>query len=186
MRRREGTALRWDLVAAGALTLAGVILLVTIVTGPARLGAVITGLARIPGDAALPADEAAVFWRLLVGTLLGSVALGFVIARGAAKQPRDVECTLAVVAVLVCPALAVGTLEGQQAGLVIGALLGVGLARLGARVSRGPASDRRAGFQPRTPIRSDAGPRDSSPLCSVVAPCHAGASPRLEATRPRT
>jgi apolipoprotein N-acyltransferase len=137
MRRREGTAVRWDLVAAGALTLAGVIVLVTIVTGPARLGAVITALARIPSDAALPADEAAVVWRLLVGTLLGSAALGFVIARGAAKQPRDAECTLAVVAVLVCPALAVGTLEGQQAGLVIGALLGAGLARLGARLTRG-------------------------------------------------
>ena len=136
VRGREGATLRWDLVAAGAATLLAVILLVTIVTGPARLGDVLMRLARIPNDAALPADDVAVLWRVLVGTLLGSVALGFVIARAAAKQARQLECTLAVIAVLVCPALVVGTLEGEQAGLVIGALLGVALARLGARITR--------------------------------------------------
>lgn len=137
VRRREGSAVRWDLVAAGAATLLGVIVLVTVVTGPDRLGAVLARLARIPDAAASPADEIAVLWRLILGALLGSVALGVVIARRAAGRPRRLECTLAAIAILVAPALAVGTLDGQQAGLVVGAMLGVGLARLGARVGRG-------------------------------------------------
>ena len=137
VRRREGAAVRWGLVVAGALTLLGVILLVTIVTGPDRLGAVLTLLARVPNDAALPADNVAVLWRLLLGTLLGSVALGFVIARGATNESHGFERTLAVIAVLVCPALALGTLEGQQAELVISVLLSVYLAKLGARITRG-------------------------------------------------
>jgi hypothetical protein len=136
VRRRQGAAVRWGLVAAGAATLLGVILLVTIVTGPTRLGTVMAMLARIPNDA-LPADDVAAFWRLLVGMVLGSVALGVVIARRAARQPRAVECTLAAIAVLVCPAMTLGTLEGEHAGLVIGALLGVGLALLGGRLTRG-------------------------------------------------
>jgi apolipoprotein N-acyltransferase len=145
VRRREGAPVRWDLVAAGAATLLGVILLVTIVTGPSHLGAVIKGLARIPTSVSVPADDLAVFWRLLVGVMLGSAALGAVTARGAPKQARHVECTLAVIAVLVCPALAVGTLEGQQAGVVIGALLGAGLARLGARITSGAQSTTQPG-----------------------------------------
>jgi uncharacterized membrane protein YgdD (TMEM256/DUF423 family) len=65
---------------------------------------------------------------------------GAVIAR-LARTPKGergprLELAMAVLAFLVLPAVLFGTLEGEQAGLVISALLAIGLALFAGRIYR--------------------------------------------------
>ena len=77
--------------------------------------------------------------------LLPAVTIGCLVAGAAltrvARVPRGergprLELAMAVMAVLVVPAVLFGTLEGEQAGLVISALLAFGLASFAARLYR--------------------------------------------------
>jgi hypothetical protein len=136
VRKKEGAPIAWPLVGEGAVAMLGAIVLVTLMTGPSHIGMVLRLLARRVADGSVPPDlEFAAAWRLLLGTLVGSLVLGFVVAKRAKGEKRPLERALAVVAVWAAPAFAIGTLEGQQAGLVIGALLGILLARLGGKLA---------------------------------------------------
>ena len=76
--------------------------------------------------------------------LLPAVAIACMVAGAAvtrvARAPRGqgprLELAVAVLAVLVVPAVLVGTLEGEQAGLVISALLAMGLTFFAGRIYR--------------------------------------------------
>jgi hypothetical protein len=57
-----------------------------------------------------------------------------VVARRAGER-APLETAVAALLVVVAPALAVGTLEGEQAGLVLSALATIGLALLGGRLA---------------------------------------------------
>jgi hypothetical protein len=72
--------------------------------------------------------------RLFPVAALGCALAGGVLAwRQRASAP--LEATISVIAVLVVPAVLFGTLEGEQAGLVMGALAGVGLALWAGRLT---------------------------------------------------
>jgi hypothetical protein len=83
----------------------------------------------VPGVSANEAFHVGV--TLVPLAVLGSLACGALVrARGGARQ----EIIVALLAILAVPALVLGTLEGEQAGLVIGALIAVALGLLGARL----------------------------------------------------
>jgi predicted amidohydrolase len=126
-RSQAGLAVRWPLVAVGAAALFGAILLaLALFAGPGKLGVALALLTHRSAGA----DETVAFsvgLRLIPAAILGCIAAGFAIAwRARGRAP--LEAALAVLAVLVAPALAVGTLEGEQAGLVITALSAVAVA----------------------------------------------------------
>ena len=133
-RARAGMPVRWKLVAVGAAALAGAIVAGTIILcGPGQVGLALALLAHrtlTPGSADVAFSTAL---RLFPVAALGCAAAGVAIARqNCGKAP--LESALAVLAIVVVPALAFGTLEGEQAGLVLTALAGIGLAALGARL----------------------------------------------------
>jgi apolipoprotein N-acyltransferase len=136
-RSRGGNPIRWPLVAMGAAVLLGAILLcAAIFAGPSRIGLALDLVAHRNLPPSLSPDVSfATGLAIAGGVLLGSLALGVVLTRKARAQV-PLEAALAVLAVMVAPALALGTLEGEQAGLVIAALVAIALSRLSARFTR--------------------------------------------------
>jgi len=133
-RTRGGKRVQWPLVGAGAATLLGaLVLVVTVFAGPSRVGLGLVLLAHRALPSGVSADVAfsTGLW-VAAGALLGALLAGALVSRRA-KAKVPLETALAVLAVLVVPALLLGTLEGEQAGLVIAALIAIGVARLSAR-----------------------------------------------------
>jgi apolipoprotein N-acyltransferase len=133
-RARAGAPVRWRLVAVGAAALAATVIAgLAILAGPDDVG---TGLALMLHRNIAGGEKLAfsVGLRLVAAVGLGCLLAGAAVTR-AARGRAPLETALAVVAVLVAPALAVGTLEGEQAGLVLSALAGIALARGGARLA---------------------------------------------------
>ena len=139
-RSRGGQPVRWQLVAAGAGALAAtIIVLAAVFCGPGHLRVVFQLLTH--RKLTVDADESfTVGVHLLPAVTIACLVAGAVVARLARtpvgeRGPR-LEMAMAVLAILVVPAVLVGTLEGEQAGLVISALLAVGLAFFAGRLSR--------------------------------------------------
>jgi apolipoprotein N-acyltransferase len=130
-----GRPVRWTLVAAGAAALVATLAVgVTVLCGPSKLLLALQLVMHrnIPAGAADDAFSVGV--RLFPVAALGCALAGGVLAwRQRASAP--LEATLSVIAVLVVPAVLFGTLEGEQAGLVMGALAGVGLALWAGRLT---------------------------------------------------
>jgi apolipoprotein N-acyltransferase len=147
-RAKAGRPIRWELAAVGAaaLLLAAVVI-TALLAGPSRVGLALNLLAHRTIENS--SDDAAVAFRtglvLVLAVALGCLASGFAVMRRA-REPRPLETAVGVLLVLVLPAVALGTLEGEQAGLVIGALLAVGVALLGGRLARASASANRRGM----------------------------------------
>jgi apolipoprotein N-acyltransferase len=139
-RTRGGHPVRWRLVAVGAGTLAaGIVVLAAVFCGPGHLRLVAQLLAH--RTLTVPPDESfSVAMHLLPGVVIALLAAGAVTVR-VSRTPRDepmprLEMAMAVLAILVLPAVLFGTLEGEQAGLVIAALLAIGVTFFGGRVYR--------------------------------------------------
>src|SRR6185503_3050787 len=120
---------------AGAL-LGGALAVSAILSGPARLGLALSLLLHrtLP-----PGSEAIAFQTglgLVPALVLGCALAGWLVARLARRveSTARLEAALAVLAVMVAPATIFGTLEGEQAGLVLGALAGIGVAALAGRL----------------------------------------------------
>jgi apolipoprotein N-acyltransferase len=139
-RARGGKPVRWRLVLAGAAALAGTtIVLAAVFCGPGHLRLVWQILTHRPVTAD-PDEAFRVGTRLLPAVTIACMVAGAVVAR-LSRTPRvepgaRLEAAMAVLAVLVVPAVLVGTLEGEQAGLVISALLAIGLTFFAGRVYR--------------------------------------------------
>ena len=71
---------------------------------------------------------------LAAALVIGCALAGVMITRANQGRAR-LETALAVIAIMVLPALLFGTLEGEQAGLVLAALAGIGIASLAARIA---------------------------------------------------
>ncbi|HEY7957021.1 MAG TPA: apolipoprotein N-acyltransferase [Polyangia bacterium] len=134
---RAGRPVRWRSVGIGAAALLVSALAVSaIVSGPSRLGLAISLLLH----RTLPPGSEAVAFRtglgLVPALIVGCALAGWLTARRArpALTPARLEIALSVIAVMVAPAMIFGTLEGEQAGLVLGAMAGVGVALLSARL----------------------------------------------------
>lgn len=135
-RRRAGRPIRWGLVAAGAGALFGAVLVIAGAwAGPSRLGLAVQLL--LHRSVSAPPDVTFQTGLALVPALVFGCALAGWLVTRRARGRAPLEVALAVVSVMVVPALALGTLEGEQAGLVIAALLGIGIARLAARFTSG-------------------------------------------------
>jgi apolipoprotein N-acyltransferase len=130
-----GRPVRWTLVGTGAGVLLATLLVgVTLLSGPSKLGLAIDLLTHrnLPAGSADAAFSVGV--RMFLIAAIGCAGLGAFLAwRQRASAP--LEATLAVIAVLVVPATVFGTLEGEQAGLVMGALAGIGFALLAGRMT---------------------------------------------------
>jgi predicted amidohydrolase len=138
-RARGGRPVRWRLVLAGSAALVvGIVVGGAVFCGPGHLDIVWQLITHRPvsGDANLG-------FRVGVGLLpavtLACLLAGALVARQArhdAKDPRParLESALAVLLVLVAPATLLGQLEGEQAGLVISAMLAIAIALGGARL----------------------------------------------------
>jgi apolipoprotein N-acyltransferase len=135
-RALGGRPVRWRLVLAGAGTLVFlVVVLGGLFCGPLRL--VWQLITHRPVSASVDTSFA-VGVRLIPVTALACMMAGVVIAwlaRASAERPR-LESAIAVLLVLVAPATLLGTLEGEQAGLVIMALIAIGLTLLAGRLTR--------------------------------------------------
>jgi apolipoprotein N-acyltransferase len=150
-RRLAGLPIRWALVARGAALLAATIVVGLLASGgQLALGLNLLLHRNIPGvhqSTALADLAFSTGLRLVAAAALGCALAGVALARQARDDHRrappaaqgrraraPVESALAVLAVLVAPALALGRLEGEQAGLVIGALAGIGVALAAGRL----------------------------------------------------
>ena len=139
-RARGGQPVRWKLVVAGAGALAiTTIVLAAVFCGPGHLRVVW----QILTHRTITADADVSFTvgvHLLPAVAIACLVAGAVVmrlSRTPADQPRPrLELAMSVLAVLVVPAVLVGTLEGEQAGLVISAILAVGLTFFAARIYR--------------------------------------------------
>ncbi len=133
-RKRAGHALRWPVVAAGAAVLGVALLAITSLSGHPLLALAILARRHV-------SDQTLAFrtglW-LLPAAALGCIAAG-IVARKVARGPAPLEVAVAVISMLVGPALAAGTLEGEQAGLVISAAVGVLVALAAGKLSRSPS-----------------------------------------------
>ncbi|MEO6951943.1 MAG: apolipoprotein N-acyltransferase [Polyangia bacterium] len=130
---KAGTPLRLGPLLVGAGALLGILVFGLLVTGGGqRVQVGLRLLAHMTSDAS--ADDAfATGTVLFVLGIIGSVVAGIVTTRrGGARQ----DVVVAILLVVALPALVLGTLEGEQAGLVVGGLVAVGLGLLGARFSR--------------------------------------------------
>ena len=139
-RSRGGQPVRWQLVAAGAGALAiTIIVLAAVFCGPGHLRVVFQLLTHRP--LTVDADRSfTVGVHLLPAVTIACFVAGAVVAR-LARTPRGergprLEMAMAVMAILVVPAALLGTLEGEQAGLVISVLLAIGLAFFAGRLYR--------------------------------------------------
>ena len=134
-RARGGNPIRWRLVGLGAASMFGAILAVMLVlAGPGHLGLALELLAH----RTLEGVDAAAAFRTglaLVPALVIGCALGGIVVVRANRGAARLESALAVIAIMVVPALAFGTLEGEQAGLVLAALAGIGTASLAGRLT---------------------------------------------------
>jgi hypothetical protein len=133
-RAVAGNVLSWKHVGIGVAALVVPILIgVMIFDGPSDLVVAARLLAHMPVPG-VSADEAFHVGVTLVPlSILGSLACGALVRmRGGARQ----EIIVAILAILAVPALVLGTLEGEQAGLVIGALIAIALGFLGARFTK--------------------------------------------------
>ncbi len=136
-RSRGGLPVRWRLVGLGAAALAvGIVVLGAVFCGPGHLDLVWQILTHRPVSAD-PDLSFRVGLGLIPTVALGCLTVGALLARMArgGHQPQ-LETALAIVAVVVVPATLLGQLEGEQAGLVISALLAIGLALLAGRLMR--------------------------------------------------
>jgi apolipoprotein N-acyltransferase len=139
-RARGGQPVKWRLVVAGAGTLAAAtIVLAAVFCGPGHLRVVFQLLLHRP--LAVDADESfTVGVHLLPAVTIGCLLAGAVVARlartPAGERGPRLETAMAILAILVVPAVLFGTLEGEQAGLVISALLAIGLAFFAGRIYR--------------------------------------------------
>ncbi|MCA1663155.1 MAG: apolipoprotein N-acyltransferase, partial [Myxococcales bacterium] len=139
-RARGGQPVRWRLVLGGAVALAvTTIVLAAVFCGPGHLRVVFQLLThrKLGVDADVSFDVGV---HLLPAVTIACLAAGVVVAR-MARTPKGergprLELAMAVMAFLVVPALLFGTLEGEQAGLVISALLAIGLAFFAGRLYR--------------------------------------------------
>jgi apolipoprotein N-acyltransferase len=132
-RSRAGVPIRWRIVAVGsAAYLATVLFVVAVVRGPSTLGLALQLLAHRtlePGTASIAFSTGiALIPALLLASLVTPLAI-----RRFAHTPAPLESALSILSILVFPALLVGTLEGEQAGLVLTALFSIALSRLGDR-----------------------------------------------------
>jgi apolipoprotein N-acyltransferase len=139
-RARGGKPVRWRLVVGGAAALAiTTIVLAAVFCGPGHLRTVLQLLAH--RKLTVDADVSfTVGVHLLPGVTIACLVAGAVVARMARTPAKEggprLEMAMAVLAVLVVPAVLFGTLEGEQAGLVISALLAIGLASFAGRIYR--------------------------------------------------
>jgi apolipoprotein N-acyltransferase len=130
-RARAGSPIRWRLA-----FLCAAVLTVTIGTGLAfftgagglRLGLHL--LTHRPIPAQLAAEAFTIGIRLLFIVAIGALISGGVVRRVARRRVR-IESAIGVTMVLILPAACLGSLEGEQAGLVIGGLLAVALSLFG-------------------------------------------------------
>jgi hypothetical protein len=133
-RAQAGQPLQLQRIGEGAAVLVGLLGVGLLVAGGGdgvAVGARLIAHMAVPGVDANEAFRLGV-WAFVLGAL-GSVAAGALVRRrGGATQ----EIVVALLAVLVVPALLLGTLEGEQAGLVLSALFAVALGVLGARLLR--------------------------------------------------
>jgi predicted amidohydrolase len=133
---RAGRPVRWPLVGLGAATLLGVIVVgIAILAGPSSIGMALRLIAHRNLEAGTQDVAFATGIRLVPVIALGALAVGVVLTRRL-RATAPLEVTAAILAILVVPAVLIGTLEGEQAGLVIGALLAIGLALLAGRLTR--------------------------------------------------
>lgn len=130
---RAGTPLRLGPALIGAAALLGVLVVGLLVTGGGqRVQIGLRLLAHMSAGADADANFATGLVLFVLG-IAGSVFAGAVARRrGGARQ----DVVVAVLLIVAIPALVLGTLEGEQAGLVIGAFAAVGLALLGAHFFR--------------------------------------------------
>jgi len=139
-RARGGQPVRWRLVLGGALALAvTTIVLAAVFCGPGHLRVVFQLLThrKLGVDADVSFDVGV---HLLPAVTIACLAAGIVVAR-MARTPKGergprLELAMAVMAILVVPAVLFGTLEGEQAGLVISTMLAIGLASFAGRLYR--------------------------------------------------
>ncbi|HEX8952756.1 MAG TPA: apolipoprotein N-acyltransferase, partial [Polyangia bacterium] len=139
-RTRGGQPVSWRLVFSGAGALAAAtIVLAAVFCGPGHLRVVLQLLMHRP----LTVDPDVSFTvgvHLLPAVTIGCLAAGATVSRlartPAGQRGPRLELAMAVLTVLVAPAVLFGTLEGEQAGLVISALLAIGLAFFGGRIYR--------------------------------------------------
>lgn len=139
-RTRAGKPVRWKLVLAGAGALAvTTIVLAAVFCGPGHLVVVWQILTHRPVTA--DADVSfTVGVHLLPAVAIACMVAGAVVMR-LGRSPRGepgprLEMAVSVLAILVVPPVLVGTLEGEQAGLVISAIFAIGLTFFAARVYR--------------------------------------------------
>ena len=133
-RKLAGGPLRAVIVVQGALVAFGVLAVgLLLIGGPSGIG---LGLRLVAHMAVPGVDEALAFstgvWLIAFTAVASLVAGAFVRRRGGERQ----EIVSALLVVLVAPAIFFGTLEGEQAGLVISALVAIALAILGGRLAR--------------------------------------------------
>lgn len=120
-------------IVVGALSLVGILLAgLVVLGGPERVAIGMRLLAHM-GVGATPAALAFTtgLWLVPLVAIGCLVAGGVVVRRGGGKQ----EIVVAILLVCTVPALALGTLEGEQAGLVVSALVAVLLGFVGARIA---------------------------------------------------
>jgi apolipoprotein N-acyltransferase len=127
-RAKSGAPLRWKVVAQAAGALAATLVLITAFSGHPVLALEI--LARRHVSDVQQAFSTGLW--LFPAALIGCIAAGIVGARARAK----LEMAVAVLLVLAGPAILFGSLEGEQAGLVISVILGILVAGGAARVYR--------------------------------------------------
>jgi hypothetical protein len=133
-RSRVGRPVRWRLVTVGAAALfATILVIVAVASGPSRLGLALQLITHrtLPDGSGAAAFSTGLL--LAPAIALGSILCSLVVTR-TARASAPLESALAILVVLVLPALAIGTLEGEQAGLVLTALAAIGLGRLGDRL----------------------------------------------------
>jgi apolipoprotein N-acyltransferase len=131
-RARAGRPVAWRLVAVGAAALLATMCIGLVANGGGKrlmLGLALLAHRNLPHGIETSACQTGI--RLIPGGVLGCVIAGALITR-VARRRAPLEVALAMLAVFVVPALAVGTLEGEQAGLVMCALAAIGLGNLGA------------------------------------------------------
>ena len=139
-RARGGQPVKWRLVlaGAGALTVTTIVL-AAVFCGPGHLRVVFELITH--RKMSVDADVSfSVGVHLLPAVTIACLVTGAVVAR-LAKTPKGergprLEMAMAVLAILVVPAVLIGTLEGEQAGLVIAAMLAIGLTFFAGRIYR--------------------------------------------------
>jgi hypothetical protein len=124
-RARAQMAVDWRLVAFASGALAAVLVAVSSLSGHPLLALEILARRHV-GESKLTFDTGV--W-LLPAAFLGCIAAGVVAAR------KRLEAAVAVIIVLVGPSL-FGTLEGEQAGLVISAIVGILIALAAGKLLR--------------------------------------------------